>query len=90
MTKVATSVLSVRISASEREVLERVARRKQTNISDFVRRTAIEAAQLEMMEPADIVISADKWADFEAWLAAPDAPSPALDRLAKVKPVWED
>jgi uncharacterized protein (DUF1778 family) len=86
----ATSILSVRVSPIERAMLERVAKRGRTNVSDFVRRKAMEAAELELMQPADIVIPAEKWAAFEAWLAEPPAPNPDLERLAKTKPVWED
>ena len=41
-----TQVLSVRVSVSERDLLESAAAQGRTNLSDFVRRKAIEAAEI--------------------------------------------
>ena len=40
----ASPVLSVRVSQSERDLLEMAAEQARTNLSDFIRRKALEAA----------------------------------------------
>lgn len=85
-----TSVLSVRLSAPERDILERAATDAHTTISDFVRRQAIIAAEMEIMERRVVVIPAENWAMFEEWVNAPPRDVPALRRLAESRAVWED
>ena len=82
--------LSIRISASERGVLESAAAQARTTLSDFVRRKAIEAAELELMDCRVTVIPAEAWERFEAWVRSPPREIPALRRLAESRPVWED
>ena len=45
MPTASAAVLSVRVSASERALLEAAAEQASTNLSDFVRRRALEAAE---------------------------------------------
>jgi uncharacterized protein (DUF1778 family) len=62
------------------------------SISDFVRRKAIEAAELRLMERRLVVIPAKDWGRIEAWAAAPARKAkslPRLSALAKAKPIWE-
>jgi len=87
-----TSVLSVRVSDAERRLLEHASDEARTSISDFVRRKAIEAAELQLMERRIITIPAEHWDKIEAWAAAPARKAKALPRLAalaKAKPTWE-
>jgi hypothetical protein len=44
-----TSVLSVRVSREERAILEAAAEQAHTNLSDFVRRKALEAAEADVL-----------------------------------------
>ena len=44
------SILSVRVSAEERQLLEAAAEKSRTSLSDFVRRTALDAAEIECLE----------------------------------------
>jgi len=46
--EMATSVLSVRISEGERALLEAASRQARTSLSDFVRRKALEAAEIDL------------------------------------------
>lgn len=82
------SVLSVRMSKRERQLLEDAAELLRTSVSDFVRRKAIEAAEEEVLERRHVTIPADKWEAFEAWMDRPAERIPALERLAKSKPTW--
>jgi uncharacterized protein (DUF1778 family) len=85
---VTSSVLSVRVSAEERALLEAASEETRTNLSEFVRRKAIEAAELEMMERRVVVIPAAEWAAFEAWAERPVEDVAALRDLAARPPTW--
>jgi uncharacterized protein (DUF1778 family) len=87
-----TSVLSVRVSDAERQLLQDASDEVRTSVSDFVRRKAIEAAELQLMERRLITIPAEHWDRIEAWAAAPARKAKSLPRLAalaKAKPTWE-
>lgn len=86
----ASSVLSVRVSAEERAILEAAAQQSRTTLSDFVRRKAVEQAELEVMNRKVITIPAKDWEKFESWLRQPARVIPQLVELAKQKPSWED
>ena len=61
--------VSVRMTANERDLLEAAARTAHTNLSDFIRRKAIEAAELELLtNPRPVVIPAEDWEKFEEWV----------------------
>ena len=62
----------------------------RTNLSDFVRRRAIEAAEIDLLERRIVTIPAKDWAKFEAWVSAPPKDVPALRKLAKSRPAWLD
>ena len=84
-----TTILSVRVNDDERSLLEIAAQHAHTTLSEFIRRKALEAAELELMEQRVVEIPHGMWEQFEAWLHAPTKPNPALRRLAHSKPVWE-
>ena len=48
-----SSVLSVRLSDEERALLEAASTQARTNVSDFVRRKALEAAEIDIFGAAD-------------------------------------
>ncbi|MCK6449538.1 MAG: DUF1778 domain-containing protein [Alphaproteobacteria bacterium] len=83
-----SSVLSVRLSDEERALLEAASTQARTNVSDFVRRKAIEAAELEVLERRIVTIPAEDWARFEAWAAKPARAVPALKELFAKPPTW--
>lgn len=84
-----TSVLSVRLDDKERALLEAAAEDARTTLSDFVRRKALEAAELEVMDRRVVTIPAKDWEKFEAWLHSPPKEIPALKRLMRKRPSWE-
>jgi uncharacterized protein (DUF1778 family) len=84
-----SSVLSVRVSADERALLEAASEQSRTSLSDFVRRKALEAAEVDLLDRSIVSIPAKDWAAFEAWAAAPARPIPALKKLAGKKPTWQ-
>jgi uncharacterized protein (DUF1778 family) len=83
------AVLSVRVSAEERALLEAAADKARTNLSDFIRRRAIEAAEMDVLDRRVVTIPAKDWAKVEAWVNAPAKPVPALRKLAKTRPAWQ-
>ena len=84
-----TSVLSVRLDDKERELLEAAAEDARTTLSDFVRRKALEAAEIEVMDRRVVTIPAKDWERFESWLHSPPKEIPALKRLMRKRPSWE-
>ena len=86
---IAPSILSVRVSPVERALLEEAAGQARTNLSDFVRRKALEAAETEILARTNVVIPAEHWEAFEAWVHSPPKSVPAFRELARHKPTWE-
>lgn len=84
-----TSVLSVRVSSDERALLEAASDQARTSLSEFVRRKALEAAEIDVIERRIFTIPANDWEAFEAWVDAPAKPVAALKKLAKTPPTWQ-
>jgi uncharacterized protein (DUF1778 family) len=84
-----TTVLSVRVSAEERALLEAASENARTNISDFVRRKALDAAEIDVMERRAVVIPAEKWEEFEAWLHRPPEVLEKVRAVMRSKSPWE-
>ncbi len=85
-----TSVLSVRVSQEERALLEAASDQARTSLSDFVRRKALEAAEMDMLERSVVVIPAKDWEAFEAWANRPPRRISALEELAQTAPAWRE
>ena len=86
----AASILSVRVNASERALLQAASEQASTSLSDFVRRRALGAAELELLDRSKVVIPAEQWEAFEAWVAAPPKPNSGLKELARRKLTWDE
>lgn len=86
----ATSVLSVRVSEDERTLLEAAAGQARTSLSDFIRRKALEAAEMDMLERPVVTIPAKDWEAFEAWADRPAERIAALEELARSDPAWRE
>ena len=82
--------VSVRVSTTERELLEAAADQARTTLSDFIRRRAVEAAELELVQQNRVVIPATAWKRFEAWARRPAKSVRALRELASRPPAWHD
>jgi uncharacterized protein (DUF1778 family) len=87
--RAATSILSVRISPAERELLDAAASQSRTSVSDFVRRAAVEAAEIEVLNHSTVTIPAESWEAFEAWAARPAEELPGLRALIQRRPGWK-
>lgn len=84
-----TSVLSVRVSSEERALLKAASDQARTSLSDFVRRKAVEAAEVDVLERTVITIPAKDWDDFEAWVRRPAKSVAALRKLARKAQTWQ-
>jgi uncharacterized protein (DUF1778 family) len=84
----ATSVLSVRVSDEERSLLEAASEQAHTNLSDFIRRKALEAAEIDFLERRVVTIPAADWEKFEAWAHRPLRKNAALNTLLRAPPKW--
>ena len=82
-------VLSVRMSPAERDLLQAAADQAHTSLSDFVRRKAIEAAEIDILGRSVVTIPAADWEKFELWLKAPAREFPELRSLADSPAVWD-
>jgi uncharacterized protein (DUF1778 family) len=83
-----SSVLSVRLSAQERALLVRASSQAQTNVSNFVRRKALDAAEADMLECRIVTIPTKDWRQFHAWAAKPARKISGLEELARSPPTW--
>jgi uncharacterized protein (DUF1778 family) len=78
--------VSVRINPAERALLEAAAADAHTNLSDFMRRKALEAAELQLLDRRLIAIPPEAWVQIEAWAQQPARPIAALQDLATSRP----
>jgi uncharacterized protein (DUF1778 family) len=85
----ASSILSVRVNPDERAILEAAAEQARTTLSDFVRRKAVEAAEVDGLNRTAVTIPARDREAFEAWINRPAEVIPALKKLARITPSWE-
>lgn len=85
----ATTVLSVRVNETERNLLEAAAKHAHTSLSDFIRKKALESAEMEILERTVVEIPVEKWEEFEAWMDEPPKVIPAVNELLTMKPIWE-
>ena len=77
----ATAILSVRVSPQEKAMLQEVAGQARSTVSDFMRRKALEAAQLELIERRVIALSPSDWETFEARMTAAPQVIPQVQEL---------
>jgi uncharacterized protein (DUF1778 family) len=83
-----SSVLSVRLNDQERALLEAASSQAQTNVSDFVRRKALEAAEADVLERRIVTIPAENRERFEVWVSKPVRAIVGLKDLARKPPTW--
>jgi len=84
-----TLVLSVRVNAKERALLEAASELSRTSLSDFVRRKALDAAEADILERRIVTIPAKSWEAFEAWANRPPQEIAGLKDLARTAPTWQ-
>jgi uncharacterized protein (DUF1778 family) len=89
-TAMTTLVLSVRVSEEERALLEAASGLARTSLSEFIRRKALDAAELDVLERRIVTIPAKDWKKFEAWTNRPAEEIEGLKELAGKAPTWRE
>jgi uncharacterized protein (DUF1778 family) len=84
-----TTVLSVRVSDEERALLEAASAQSRTSLSDFIRRKALDAAEVDVLERRVVTIPAKDCKAFEAWANRPPRKIAALKALARNRAAWQ-
>ena len=84
-----SSDLRIKLTLDERRLLEAAATRSSTSLGDFMRRQALEAAELEASDRRIVTIPAEDWVKFEAWLTSPGKAVSALQDLLRRPLSWE-
>jgi uncharacterized protein (DUF1778 family) len=84
-----TTVLSVRVNEEERALLEAALTLGATNLSDSIRRMAVDAPEPDILERRIVTIPAKDWEAFEAWANRPPEEIAGLEDLARIAPTWQ-
>lgn len=77
------SRLSIRASEAEKSTLERAARARHMNTSQFVLQASLSAAESVLSDQSDFRLTLTQWEDFCKRLDAPARVIPALQTLLR-------
>lgn len=80
--------LFLRVSTSQKEVLEKAAEIKQTSLTSFVLDNSFAAAQEILASQVRFVLSEEQWNKFNEILEAPAKEIPALKNLFSKESVF--
>lgn len=78
--------MSTFVAPGERALLEAAAKLAHVELSDFVRRKAIEAAEMRLLERRLVIIPTKNWDKIEAWANASPKDIPALRQSSAIRP----
>ena len=78
---VRTEKLDLRLSSSDKRILEAAASVCSRSVSDFVRESALARADETLADRRTFLLSKTKWSDFQAALDAPVSPLPRMKDL---------
>lgn len=81
--------LNIRIHAEERGLIDRAAKVRGTNRTDFILDAARRAAEDAILDRALISVSPKAYAEFLARLDAPAKPNERLRRTMRTPPPWK-
>src|SRR4051812_48159833 len=81
--------LNIRIRADERALIDRAAKARGTNRTDFVLDAARHAAEDTLLDRALISVSPKAYAEFIARLDAPPKPNERLRRTMRARVPWK-
>ncbi len=73
--------LDLRLSSSDKRILEAAASVSSRSVSDFVRESALARADETLADRRTFLLSKAKWSDFQAALDAPTRPLPRMKAL---------
>ncbi len=81
--------LNIRIKPEERGLIDRAARARGQNRTDFILEAARKAAEEALLDRTMITVSPKAYAEFLARLDAPPAPSDRLLSTMRATPPWK-
>lgn len=81
--------LSMRLPEADLAIIDRAARLRGRSRTDFVRESAVRAAEETLMETGLLRMSAEGFADFMTVLSAPAQPVDAMVELLSRPAPWE-
>lgn len=73
--------LDLRLSSSDKRILEAAASISSRSVSDFVRESALARADEALTDRRTFLLSKAKWSEFQAALDAPTRPLPRMKAL---------
>ena len=76
-----SAVLSVRVSPEEKAMLLVAAEESRSTVSDFMRRKALEAAEMQLIDRRVVTLSEADWERFEELMAKPARVIPQVQEL---------
>ncbi|MDP4024112.1 DUF1778 domain-containing protein [Methylobacterium sp. NEAU 140] len=82
--------LNIRIRPEERDLIDRAARARGKNRTDFILDAAREAAEDALLDRTLVSVGPDAYAAFLARLDAPAAPTARLLRTMRALPPWDE
>lgn len=80
--------LNLRISATERGLIDRAAQSSGKTRTDFILSAARRAAEEELLDRTVFVVSPSTYSKFLAMLDAPPRPNERLRRTMQATPPW--
>ncbi|WHZ21940.1 MAG: hypothetical protein OJF47_001052 [Nitrospira sp.] len=78
---VRTEKLDLRLSASDKRILEAAASASSRSVSDFVRESALARADETLADRRTFLLNKTKWSEFQAALDAPVRSLPRMKNL---------
>lgn len=85
-----TERLAVRVSASQKSLLDEASRASETTLTEFVLTAATRAAEDVLADRRRFVLPRAKWAEFARMLDAPPRSLPRLRRLLSSPSVLDE
>jgi uncharacterized protein (DUF1778 family) len=81
--------LKIRIRAEERTLIDRAAKVRGKNRTDFILDAARHAAEKALLDQVVIIASPESYASFVAKLDMPPAPNDRLQRTMQMRAPWD-
>jgi len=82
--------LDLRLSSTDKRILEAAASVSNRSVSEFVRDSALSRANEMLADRRTFLLSQSKWAEFQAALDAPTHYNPRMQRLLTEPGFFDD
>lgn len=82
--------LQLRVSAQQRDVIQRAAEASHETLTDYVVRHAVSAAKNDLADRSFFAIDAAAWTEFQRRLGRPPVRKPELEKLFSEPEPWEN